>query len=157
MNAKRNDKGAMTAITHPNATAEMPLQFHDNIITEARTVAKDVVDVKENVSLERLTIQAVPLVGYMGKGTERLQKMGQQFEAENEGILTPTQVRWLANPHTIWERWPNREIDTSSVVFIVKGCRVAQILMKKGIKAAGVWYPVEKYTNEEPNSRCELC
>jgi hypothetical protein len=37
------------------------------------------------------------------------------------------------------------------------GSRLAQILIKKGIKAAGVWYRVEAFTNAGPDSRCELC
>jgi len=157
MNAKRNAKGAITAITHPNATAEMALQYRDIIITAARTVDNGVVDVEENESWERPKIHAVPLVRYMGKGTDGLQKMREELEAENEGIVISTQVRWLANPRTIRERRQNGEIAASSVVFVVKGSRVAQSLVKKGIKAAGVWYRVETYTNEGPDSRCELC
>ena len=53
MNAKSNAKGANTAITHTNATAEMGRQYRDIIITAARTVYKGVVDVEENESLER--------------------------------------------------------------------------------------------------------
>jgi hypothetical protein len=40
MNTKRNAQGVITAITHPNATAEMALQYRDIIITAVRTVAK---------------------------------------------------------------------------------------------------------------------
>jgi len=110
MNAERNAKGAITAITHPNATAEMALQYRDIIITAARTVDKGVVDVEENESWERLKIHAVPLIWYMGKGMEGLQKMRQEFEVENECIMIPTKVRWLANPRTIRERRRNGEI-----------------------------------------------
>ena len=144
MNAKRNAKGAITAITHPNATAEMALQYRDIIITAARTVNKGVVDVEENESWERLKIHAVPLIRYMGKGTEGLRKMREEFEAENEGIVIRTQVRRLANPRTIRERRQKGEIAASSVVFVVKESKVAQSLVNKGIKAAGVWYRVEK-------------
>jgi len=52
INAKSNAKGAIPAITHPNATAEMALQYSDIIITAARTIDKGVVDVKENESWE---------------------------------------------------------------------------------------------------------
>jgi len=92
MNARRNAKGAITAITHQNATAEMAMQYRDIIITAARTVDRGVVDVDENETWERLKIHAVPLMRYMGKGTEGLQKMQEEFEAENEGIAIPTQV-----------------------------------------------------------------
>ena len=157
MNAKRNAKGAITAITHPNATADIALQNRDIIINAARTVDKGVVDLEENESWERLMIHAVPLVRYTGIGTESLQKMGEEFEAENEGRVIPTEVRWLVNPRTIRERRQSGEIAASSVVFVVKGSRVAQSLVTKDIKAAGVWYPVETCTNEGPDSRCELC
>jgi len=75
MNAKNNVQGAITAITDPNATAEMALQYRPIIITAARMVDKVVVDVEENQSCEKLMIHAVPLVRYMGKWTEVLQKM----------------------------------------------------------------------------------
>jgi len=110
MNARRNAKGAITAITHQNATAEMTMQYRDIIITAARTVDRGVVDVEENETWERLKIHALPLVRYMGKGTEGLQKMREEFESENEGIAIPTQVRWLANPRTIRERKQHGEI-----------------------------------------------
>jgi len=69
MNAKRNARGAITAITHQNAIAEMALQYRDIIITGARTVDKVVVDVEENESWETLKIHSVPLIRYMRNGT----------------------------------------------------------------------------------------
>jgi hypothetical protein len=130
MNAKMNAKGVITAITHTNVTAEMAMQYCDIIITAASTVDRGVVDVEENETWERLKIHTVPLVQYMGKGTEGLQKMRDEFEAKNECIKVPTQVRWLANPRTIRERRQNGEIAASSVVFVVKGSKAAQVLVK---------------------------
>jgi len=150
MKAKRNANGTITAITHPNTTAEMALQYCDIIITTASAV-------EANESWERLKIHTVPLVWYMRKVTEDLQKMRDQFEGENEGIVIPAQVRWLANPHTIGERRQNGEIAASSAVFVIKRSRVALSLVKTGIKEVGVWYRVETYMNEGPDSRCELC
>jgi hypothetical protein len=49
MNAKRNAQGAINAITHPNATAEMAVQSSDISITAARTINKGLVDVEENL------------------------------------------------------------------------------------------------------------
>jgi len=83
--------------------------------------------------------------------------MREELEAENEGIAISTQVRWLANHQNIRERRQNGEIAMSSVVFVVMGSRLAQSLIQKGIKAAGVWYRVEAFTNAAPNTRCELC
>jgi len=111
----------------------MALQYRNIIIMAAKTVDKGVVDVEENEPWERMKIHAVPLVLYMGKGTDGLQKMREEFEAENEGVVIPAQVRWLANLHTIRERRQNRAIAASSLVFVVKGNNVAQCLVKMGI------------------------
>ena len=70
MNARRNGKGAVTAIMLQNATAEMALGYRDMIIKAARTVDNGVVNVKVNESWEWLTIHTVPLIHYMGNGTE---------------------------------------------------------------------------------------
>jgi hypothetical protein len=134
----------------------MALLYRNIIISTARAVDKVVIDVEGNESWERLKIHAVPLIRYMGKGTEGLQKMREEIQVENEGVAIPAQVRWLTNPRTIKERRRNGEITASSVVFVVKGSKVAQGLIKRDIKAAGVWYCVEQYTNAGPNSRCEL-
>jgi hypothetical protein len=75
MNTKRDRKGAITAITHPNATAEMPLLSREIIITAPRMVDKEVVHVEQNEFWERLTIHAVHLWLHIGKGMEGLQKM----------------------------------------------------------------------------------
>jgi hypothetical protein len=73
--------GEITAITHPNATAEIALQYRDIIITAARTVDNGVLDVEENESCETLKIHTVTLIRYLGKGTERLKKIREEFEA----------------------------------------------------------------------------
>jgi len=157
MNAKRNAEGAITAITQLNVTAEMAVQYHDIIITEARMVDKAVVDIEDDESRERLMIHAVPLIWHTEQGTAGLNKMREEFEVENECIVISTQVWWLTIPGTIRESRQNGEIALSPVVFIVKGSKKAQSIVMEGIKAVGVGNQVEKYMNEEPDSRCELC
>jgi len=46
MNARRNEKATMTAITHQNATAEMALLYRDIIMKAARSVDKGIIDVE---------------------------------------------------------------------------------------------------------------
>jgi len=93
----------------------------------------------------------------MGKGNKGLPKMWEEIQAENEGVAIPAQVRWLSNHRIIREREQRGEIKASSVVFIVRGKKVAQSLVNKGVIAAGVRYKVEPYTNAGPDSLCELC
>ena len=126
MKARRNARDMITAVTNQNATVAMALMYRDSIITARRMVDEGVIDVEEHGSWEKLKFHAVPLVRYTGKGTEGLQKMREEFEAENEGIAIPNQVRWLGNPGTIGETRQNGEIAASCAVFVVKGSKAAQ-------------------------------
>jgi len=79
------------------------------------------------------------------------------FEAENKVRVIPTQVWWLANPHTIRERGQNAEITASSGVVVLTGSKEAQRLVKRGgIKPVGVRYHIEPYTNSGPDRRCKV-
>jgi len=96
-------------------------------------------------------------VWYIGHDMEGRHTIREQFELENKAITISTQVWWLAIRLAIRDRKQNREVAPSMVVFVVKGSRAAQGLVKKGIKVAGVWYQVKTYTNAVTDSRCELC
>jgi len=76
----------------------------------------------------------------MGKRRDGLQKMRDEIHAENEGLMFPVQVRWVASPHRIKARRHNGEISTSSVDFVVNQRKVARRLVDEGIKAAAVRY-----------------
>jgi hypothetical protein len=47
--------------------------------------------------------------------------MREEFDAENEGIVIPTQVRWLPNYSKIREKRQNGENTAPLVVFVIKG------------------------------------
>jgi len=157
MNTTRNGRDTIMAITHQNATAAMALIYRDVMITATRTVDKGVIDVEESQSWERLKIHAVALVRYMGKGTEGLQKMQNEIHAGNEGVTVLVQVRWVASLNNIHERWQRGVISASSVVFVVKGSKVARGLVKEGINAEGVLYRVAPFRNPGQDSRWEHC
>jgi len=157
MNAKRNAKGTMKSITHPNETAEMAMRYRDIIITAAKSVYRGVVDVAQNESCERIKIHTFRLVRYIAKCIESLQMTREGYEAENEGIAIATQVLRLVTLRTIKKRRQNGEIASSSVVSVRMGSRLAPILIQKGIKATGVWDHFVAFTNAGRDSRCELC
>lgn len=86
------DTKGVTELMHQTATAEIALRYWYTIITETRTVNKEVIVVKENESWVWLKIYAVNLMWFMGQGTEGPQAMQEVFEAENKGIVIRTQV-----------------------------------------------------------------
>jgi len=74
----------------------------------------------------------------MGKGTEKLQKIRVESQAENKGVMIPAQVRWLSNTQTFREREQRGEIKASFVVFIVRGMMVIQGVVINSVTAVGV-------------------
>jgi hypothetical protein len=56
----------------------------------------------------------------MGKGTWGVQKVWDEIHAENEGMVIPIKVQWLANPDSIRERRQRGQITALSVVLVVK-------------------------------------
>jgi hypothetical protein len=80
--------------------------------------------------------------------------MGKEIHVENEGVVIPIQVRWLASPHNIWQKLHIRERSKFLVIVVVKGDMVVQGVAKEGFKAAGVWYQVEQFRNVGPDSTC---
>jgi hypothetical protein len=156
MNAKRDFKGAMMAITHLNRSAGTACWNRDIIVTPVRSIDYGVVCVEHNETLEQLKMPGEPLVGYIRKGTEGLDKIREECKVENDGLVIPTHVSWLAIPCTICKRRQNSEIVALSVVFVVNGCKVATCLKKKDITGVGVLYQVERSKNAGPHSRCEL-
>ena len=99
----------------------------------------------------------MPVVRDMGNVTEGLQKMREGIHAHKQGVEIPIQVRWMANPHNIRDGCQRGEISASSVVFLVKWNKLVRKLIREGIKAVGVWYRVEPFTNIGPDSRCKHC
>lgn len=114
-------------------------------------------DLEENVSWDRPKTHRVARICDMRKGSEDMEKIREGFEAGNEGIVILTQVWWLTYLLTIREMRQNNEIALSSVIFVLNASKVLQSLFLNGIKAVGVWYQVEIYTNERPDSSCVLC
>jgi hypothetical protein len=103
----------------------MAMQYRNINITAGRVVDKGVVDVEETECWERRKIHTVPRIQDMGKGTDGLRTMCEEFDAENEDMVIPTPVWLLANHSTISERRQTGDIAVSSVLFVVKGSKMA--------------------------------
>jgi len=65
-----------------NATSEMALIYQDSNIKAACKVDTEIIDVEGNNSWECLVIHRIPVVGYIGKGSERRQKIRWVSHAE---------------------------------------------------------------------------
>ena len=66
-------------------------------------------------------------------------------------------INWLGRPADVKEKRKSGEKQATSVVFSIKGKKMAQKCLEKGLRAAGVWHEVERYIRAGPDTFCESC
>jgi hypothetical protein len=154
---RRNEKGVLTGLVGDRTNAEQFLKYGELILMAARKADPGVIAVESNETWTRLKIHGVPLRRYMRDDTaEGLQLLREEIEAENPGVTVPL-ASWLAAPRVVRARWQREEINNSSVVFAVKERSAADRLCTKGLRAAGVYYTVERYIPDGPDVICTRC
>ena len=82
--------------------------------------------------------------------------MRQKLQAENEGVVLPLAINWIGGPKDVQKKKSEGK-KASSVVFVVKGSKMAKKVLKGGLRAAGVQYDVEKFMNAGPDSFWGVC
>jgi len=153
----KNTRGCLSTITTTGATAEMLIQYREIVIKAARKVDAGIVDIETNELWERVKMHGVNFDRYLGKKTGGgLEKLRQELQAENEGVVLPLAINWIGGPKDVQKKKAEGK-KASMVVFAVKGSKMAQKVLKGGLRAAGVKYDVEKFMNAGPDSFCGVC
>jgi len=153
----KNTRGCLSTITTPAATAEMLIRYREIVIKAARKVDVGIVDIETNELWERVKMHGVNFDRYLGKKTGGgLEKLRQELQAENEGVVLPLAINWIGGPKDVQKKKAEGK-KASSVVFAVKGSKMAEKVLKGGLRAAGVKYDVEKFVNAGPDSFCGVC
>jgi len=153
----KNTRGCLSTITTPAATAEMLIRYREIVIKAARKVDTGIVDIETNELWERVKMHGVNFDRYLGKKTGGgLEKLRQELQAENEGVVLPLAINWIGGPKDVQKKKVEGK-KASSVVFAVKGSKMAEKVLKGGLRAAGVKYDVEKFVNAGPDSFCGVC
>jgi hypothetical protein len=156
-NIRQNQRRSITAITTERSIAETALRFKDIIIIAARAVGQGIIDIQQNETWIRFNIHGVSLNRYIWKRTEGLDKIREEFTAENVGLVISMKVQWFGNPTRIRERYRNREITASSMAFAIERQLDAHRILNSRIRAAGIRYEVEKYVIPGPDCMCRIC
>jgi hypothetical protein len=148
----------ITATTIPGVDATMLLHSYRNEILNAiREVDRGVTDVKELDKWVHLKVHGIPLNRFMGRGTQGVQKLQLEIQANREGVEVLPGIRWLGKAGSIKERYQRGDIQCSSAVFSVKGTPAAQLLLAKGALLGSTRYHMELYVYEGPDSQCSGC
>jgi len=153
----KNTRGCLSTITTPAATAEMLIRYREIVIKAVRKVDAGIVDIESNELWEKVKMHGVNFDRYLGKKTGGgLEKWRQELQAENEGVVLPLAISWIGGPKDVQKKKAEGK-KASTVVFAVKGSKMAEEVLKGGLRAAGVKYDVEKFVNAGPDSFCGVC
>jgi len=153
----KNTRGCLSTITTPAATAEMLIRYREIVIKAARKVDAGMVDIESVELWEKVKMHGVNFDRYLGKKTGGgLEKLRKELQAENEGVVLPHAINWIGGPKDVQKKKGEGK-KASSVVFAVKGSKMAEKVLKGGLRAAGVKYDVEKFMNAGPDSFCGVC
>jgi len=153
----RNTRGCLSTITTPGATAEMLIKYREIVIKAARKVDAGIVDIETNELWEKVKMHGVNFDRYLGKKTGGgLEKLRSELQAENEGVVLPLAISWIGGPKDVQKKKAEGK-KASSVVFSFKGSKMAERVLKGGLRAAGTKYEVEKFATAGPDSFCGVC
>ena len=153
----RNTRGCLSTITTPGATAEMLIKYREVVIRAARRVDTGIVDIETSELCERVKMHGVNFDRYLGKKTGGgLEKLRSELQAENEGVVLPLAISWIGGPKDVQKKKVEGK-KASSVVFAVKGSKMAERVLKGGLRAAGTKYEVERFATAGPDSFCGVC
>jgi len=153
----KNTRGYLSTITTPAGTAEMLIWYREIVIKATRKVDAGIVDIETNELWERVKMHGVNFDRYLGKKTGGgLEKLRQELQAENEGVVLPLAINWIGGPKEVQKKKAEGK-KASMVVFAVKGSNMVKKVLKGGLRVAGVKYDVEKSMNAGPDSFCGTC
>jgi len=153
----KNTLGCLSTITTRGAKAEMLIRYREIVIKAARKVDAGIVDIETNELWERVKMYGVNVDRYLGKKTGGgLEKLRQELQAENEGVVLPLAINWIGGLKDVQNKKAEGK-KASTVVFAVKGSIMAEKVLMGGLRAAGVKYDVGKFMNARPDSFCGVC
>jgi len=153
----KNARGCLSTITTPAATAEMLIRYREIVIKAARKVDAGIVDIETNELWEKVTMHGDNFDRYLGKKTGGgLEKLRQELQAKNEGVVLPLAISWIGGPKEVQKKKVEGK-KALSVVFAVKGSKMGEKVLKGGLSAAGVKYDVDKFINAGQDSFCGVC
>jgi len=153
----KQTRGCLSTITIPGAATNMLIRYMEIVITAARKGDAGIVDIKTNELWERVKMHGVNFDRYLGNKTQRgLEKLRQELQAENKGVVLPLTISWIGGPKDVQKKKRDGK-KASSVVFAVKGSKMAEKVLKGGLRVAGVKYDVERFMTAGPDSFCAVC
>jgi len=144
-------------VTTPGATAEIWIQYRQIVIKAARKEDTGIVDIETNERWEKVKMHGVNFDRYVGKKMGGgLENLRQELQAENEGVALPLAINWIGGPKDVQKKKSEGK-KASTVVFAVKGSKMAEKVLTGGLRVAGGKHDAEKFVNAGPDSFCAVC
>jgi hypothetical protein len=131
--------------------------YQNEMVNAIREVDWAVLDIHELEKWIRLKVYGILLNCFMGKGMHGVQKLQLEIQANHYDVQVLPSICWLGNLHIIKEWYWAGDIQSLSAVFTVKGSKVAETLVTKGVILGGAQFMVNYYAQEGLDSQCIIC
>jgi hypothetical protein len=152
-----NVRGTIMALATPDALADMLVVWGQVVVKAARIINQGIIDLEKNKTLKMVKKHGISFDQYPVQKSGGLEILRQEIQAENEGVVVPMAINWLARPTDIKQKKTSEEKQATSVVFSIKRKKIAQRCLEKRLWAAGMWHEVERYIHARPDTFCESC
>jgi hypothetical protein len=83
----------------------MLIRYREIVIKAERKVDPGIVHIEMNELWERVKIHGVNFDRYLGRKTGgQLEKLRQELQAENEGVVLPLGISWIGGPNDVQKK-----------------------------------------------------
>jgi hypothetical protein len=149
----QNQKGTVTAVACPTASAAQLCLFRDTILDAARRLDPSVIGVDPTEEWTRLKVHGVDARRYLG----RMDALKRELMTDNDGLDIPMQIRWLTDESTVRRRLEDGAIRASSITFAVKDRASAIRATKRGLFLSGQTLTADLFLKAGPGAFCSHC
>ena len=150
--------GRLLGVTTPTSTLPDLLKHRDMVLKAARGAKICITEVVPQQKRKSIRIHNISLTRYMGGARDgRLRRLREELEAENSGVHTPAEIRWLGGTK-VRARFQANKDGSSSVVAAILGEATSGHLCRSGVRLFRRRYEVDAFEEVwRPDAFCRRC
>jgi hypothetical protein len=97
-----NIRGTITALATLEALADMLAAWREVVVKAAKRIDQGIIDLEKNETWEKVKMHGISFDQYAVKKLGGLEKLRQEIQAKNEGVVVPMAINWLGRSSDLW-------------------------------------------------------
>ena len=140
------------------STTQLSLsELRDLVLRAAREVDPSAIDLFPKQKWRWVKTHRISLARHVDRGSGGLRKPREELEAENEGLRTPAEIRWLGRVVNIRACFDECHDTAATVVAAVLGEATFSRLCRSGERLQDRRHEVEPFEEERLDAFCSRC